>query len=220
MMRTLMLGAFLATAIVIAPAPSTVSATGSSTLPVWIGAPFIGSYGGTGGRGGYPPHNPYSGNWAMDLFRTSAKTVADVTSTNVYVYAKPKYPDKATITAKVVSVKNSSCGAGKNIRVEIFNEGVSVGWISYTHVKSSFAIGYTGPISTWGGKLGTIWYGTPTDDSCWQVNYVTSGHVHIEARNTVGTSCYRKLDPGSTVARGEFIGYIGRNDSGACDPGA
>jgi hypothetical protein len=194
--------------------PSTAEAAGRANTPVWLGAPFAGKYGGTSGRPDTRPgvHERYWGQWAADLYAPK--------NTGVYLYAAPKDSRlNSAITAKVLSVNPVSCGfsrGGYNVTIGIYHSGTHVGSALYTHISSPAKKGTS--ISRWGGKIGVVgWY---TKSDCWYVSTAAGAHVHFEARNAVGSSCYRGVSKGQSYARSEFIGYIGRNDSGACAPGA
>ena len=138
--------------------------------------------------------------------------------TGVYVYAAPKDPAKA-IKAYVVGISAVSCGAsrgGYNVKVEFRDGGAVVGSVLYTHVVN-LRVGL-GEIGRWGTRLGDVGYWS-APSSCWQVTAPSGAHTHLEMGNKVGSSCYRNLPAGSQVAS-EFLGYIGRNDAGACAAGA
>lgn len=204
----------LAVLVTLTPAP-VASAAGSATTPVWLGAPFTGQYGGTSGRPDTRPgHHPvYVGQWSADLYAPKG--------TNVRLYVAPKDNSlNSKITAKVLSVSEASCGASKGgyaVKVGIFHSGTQIGWVYYGHL-SSVAVSANQTINRWDTKLGVVgWF---TRSSCWDVRTSEGAHVHYEAMNVRGTSCYRAVSKGQAFGKTEYVGYIGRNDSGACEAGA
>jgi hypothetical protein len=205
-MRKVWLFCAVLVGLLVIPAP--VGAAGSRSTPVWIGAPHAGQY----QRQAMPGHHqPSVGQWAMDFYAPGG--------TGVYVYAAPKDSSKS-IRAYVTAISASSCGANKagyNVKVEFRHSGTPVGYVLYSHVVN-LRVGQ-GEINRWGTRIGDVGYWS-SPSSCWQVRGPSGAHTHIEMANYLGSSCYRGLPAGSRIARGEFLGYIGRNDAGACAAGA
>lgn len=202
-----------------------VSAAGSSTTPVWVGAPFRGAYAGTNNRpaGSLPGrHTPvytvpgynYTHDWSMDFYAPAG--------TDVMVFAAPKnsvYNNE--ITAQVLSVR-AACGSGVIgnggyvVIVGIVHAGVRVGSVAYAHVNPDFDrngvtnstdISFRGTVSRWGGYIGKV--GSYVRNSCWDVGTTNGHHVHVEFANVKNYACYRDLAPGSVISQGEFMGYVG-----------
>jgi hypothetical protein len=217
----LMAASVVGTVVHVTPA----SAAGSATTPVWVGAPFRGTYAGTGGRPATSlpgrhapvygvPGFSYLHDWAMDFYAPAG--------TEVRVYAAPKNAAlNSQITARVLSVR-ATCASGVighggyAVFVGIFHSGVRVGSIAYAHVNPDFDrngvtnsadIGYRGSLSRWGGYIGKV--GAYTRNSCWDVGSTSGHHVHLEFANVRNYSCYRNLGAGSVIAQGEYMGYLG-----------
>jgi hypothetical protein len=201
------------------------SAAGSSTTPVWVGAPYRGAYAGTNGRptsslpGAHGavytvPGYSYRHDWAMDFYAPAG--------TQVRLYAAPKNTAyNRTITAKVLNVR-AACRSGVIsqggyvVFVGIFHEGVRVGDIAYAHVNPDFDgngvtnsadVNFRGSLNRWGGYIGTI--GRYTRNGCWDVGSTAGHHLHLEFANVRNYSCFRKLSAGSVISQHEYMGYLG-----------
>lgn len=184
-----------------------------SGLVAWVGSPIVGTVSSA------PPHTqPYGEQWALDIRRSSS---ADV---KVYVAADPARDPR--ISTRILRV-SYACGAkagetaaqrlargGKRVLVGVYYDYSSttsrrlIGYIDYSHVNTSRAIGdYNVAVSRWGGSVGTM--GTNyISNSCW-----TGPHVHLGMRNTSGTSCYwAGLTTGRGLSTSQYIGYLGYNN--------
>lgn len=216
------------------------AAAGSSSTPIWVGAPHRCTYAGTSGRPasslpgrhapvyGVPGYS-YLHDWAMDCYAPAG--------TAVRVYVAPKNSSLGSqITASVLSV-TPACGSGVignggyAVFVGIYHSGVRVGSLAFAHVWPDFNrsgsttgadTGFRGSISRWGGYIGTI--GRFTRNPCWDVANVNGHHTHLEFVNVRNYSCYRNLAAGSTIAAGEYQGYLGGSYASArnrpCPAGA
>lgn len=207
-------------------AGTTSGGSGSSTTPIWIGAPYQGRY--AGAAGGPPasslpgrhapvytvPGYSYLHDWGMDFYAPAG--------TEVRMYAAPKNSALGSaITAQVIGVR-AACKSGNTshggyvVFVGLFHSGVRVGNVAYSHVMPDFNrdgvtnaadTGFRGNISRWGGFIGRV--GKFTYNDCWQVSTTAGHHLHIEMSNVRHFSCFRAMPAGSVIRVSEYMGYLG-----------
>lgn len=220
--------------------PSSYAAADSVNTPIWVGAPFQGSWPGSARWAGSLPqsHTPvytvagfgYTHDWAMDYYAPAG--------TPVRVYAAPK--DGAIggrVTARVLKV-GAACRTGNlnaggyQVQVGLYDGAIRVGTVTYAHVNPDFNgngrtdaadVNYRGGISRWGGYIGKV--GAYARNSCWDVSNTTGHHLHMEFANVKNYSCYRPGVPqNATLRASEYIGYLGgafaRTTRQACPHGA
>lgn len=206
------------------PPPAGLPAPSMDTK-VWVGAPFAGRWAGSSTSTGSLPqnHNPvfsvpghsWVSDWAMDYYGPAG--------TPVKLFVAPK-DDRlnSRITAQVLDVRptckrlNGETSAqqlsrgGYAVFVGVFDGGVRVGTVSYSHVSPAFAADYRGNMPRWGGDIGTV--GQYSRNSCWNVTSQAGHHVHAEFsnENQRQMSCYRPGVPqNASLTANEYIGYLG-----------
>jgi hypothetical protein len=146
-------------------------------------------------------HENYAADWATDLY------AAPGTNVRVWVlYATSAY------TLKITSVSDTSCGAGKRVRVGVFFGGQERGWVQYDHLNTAVTMGSNvsngaslGTTSNWGLK------------SCYQVSSDSGVHVHASMKNSgSGYSCWadRGQPGGAVLASKSDLGMIGSPNNG------
>lgn len=182
----------------LAVAEQPASAAISST-PVWIGAPYDGSY-----RNGTRPGQHGGNQVAFDYYAPSGRAVK--------IYAAPKNSAyNSQITAHVIG---SGAGSGNAARcgyyaiVEIRRSGNPIGRVTFSHLAAKASLR---TISRWGGTVGTIarlpWGYT---SGCYQVNTVSGEHTHIEFRNYNTTRAACAQDYGAVSKKAtNYQGYLG-----------
>ncbi|MEX0666608.1 MAG: hypothetical protein WD598_17780 [Acidimicrobiia bacterium] len=147
-------------------------------------------------------HNAWGSDWATDLYAASG--------TKVYFrYTGPT----GKVSLSLSPPTNTSCGAGKRVRINIAIDGRSLGYVQYEHLNTSgtnFADGITN-----GEYLGSIkWWGNL---SCYAVKSSTGlQHVHFAATQTNRFSCW--IDYGSVgtlVSHNSPIAILGANNTAA-----
>jgi hypothetical protein len=147
-------------------------------------------------------HNPYSFQWATDLYGAA--------DTEVRVYgSSPQGP----VTFKRVSTLDtcSSYGAniaGSGVTFDVLVDGSRVGQVKYDHLDL-VDVGNE-PIAS-GAKVGEI-TSESLHPSCYQVP-----HAHIQFKNTEGDqSCYMDHgDTGQTLNAGVALGVLGSSNTNA-----
>ncbi len=191
------------------------ASTATNRESVVVGMPFSGKWAwtlskspcGSDACDSYPKyHARYSADWATDLYAAPG-TAVKLRLTN------------ATGTLRYsASTSDTSCGAGKRVRINLTIDGLSVGWIQYEHLDttgvslSTIKNGMTlGKLKNWGYK------------TCYQVRSDAGVHAHVGMANTTNYSCwiaYSKV--GSSLTGGSAIGIVGANNTGyqqACPMG-
>lgn len=185
-------------------APS-ASAVGDQAV---IGMPFTGKWAYsttvnppyTDNNSSYPSvHDNYTADWATDVYATGGTDVR----------IKVNYPSSG-YTLNVSSVTDTSCGAGKRVRVSIKFSGVEVGWAQYDHLDTTISNGTAlnngdslGKTKNWGFK------------SCYQVSGDSGVHVHFGMKNTqANNACYEPHLVGETLTSSAALGLLGAQNSG------
>jgi hypothetical protein len=211
--RALMGVMLLLAAVTVMIVPSASPAAAANTESVQIGMPFTGKWaynahvdppyvdscpGGGYGCPGFSSHpsvhqswSPESGEWGTDLYYAGGSTAVKLRVSNA----------SGTVTYSWKSV-SGSCGGSTGINV--FVDGVHVGWLYYTHLSNAVT---SGPITN-GMTLGTM---------ALQSGGCNPGtHMHAEFRNTnSGYSCYYDQgNPGVTLGGGTAIALLGANNTG------
>lgn len=187
----------------------------ASTTEVWVGSPANGKWPSACSEKSYFPTNRCSlppfhwdlesgtgnqddGDWSVDL-RFPGKTA-------LYLFVAPQNVSD-TITAKVESVREA-CQSGKGakaVRIGIYHGSAKIGQLIYAHVVPDAKVKAGASISRWGGAIGTVADGLPKNDTCW-----TNPHVHFEAYNVAGYSCYNKgYGPDASISSTNFLGFLG-----------
>lgn len=134
-------------------------------------------------------HTPGSGDWATDL------------------YAAEGTPVKLEVTAATGSLSyswaSSTTSCGQSTRLNVFVDGVNVGWLYFAHLNNAV----TGGSITNGMTLGYVknWGGCNPGT-----------HVHVEFRNASSYSCYYDNgNPGISLGDGAGLGVLGSTKSSA-----
>jgi hypothetical protein len=183
------------------------------TTEVWVGAPASGSWPASCSGKKYYPSNTCSlppfhwdlnsgsgtkddGDWSADLIIPGGN--------QVYLYVAPQVTANV-ITAKVESV-GQACASGNGgmvVRIGVYNGTAKIGQILYAHLTQGTTPA-VGTIARWGGYLGTVASGLPSDATCW-----TAPHVHFELYNVENYACYLNRSPGSVFSSTNFMGFMG-----------
>jgi hypothetical protein len=209
--------ALTATFILFFAQVSTASAAPSGQV-AWIGSPVAGTVSSTPSN-----HAPaYGAQWATDI-ETYDQAV------NVYVAADPGRDPN--LSARILSVDyacgpipgESSAGrlarGGKRVMIGVYYSGALIGRLYYAHVETNLPVGnHNVTVSRWGGTVGTVGsyraQKKPDGSYCW-----TGRHVHFEASNQVGLSCYWS-GLSARISRNQYIGYVGyKSPTKACPNG-
>jgi hypothetical protein len=187
-----------AAAVLVAPLAAHAA---TSNTPVWIGAPYAGSY-----KNGTRPGQHGGNQVAFDFYASAGTTVK--------VYAAPKnsaYDNQITAhitqtgVARVVA-SETAAQCGYYAVVQIRHNGNEIGQIKYAHLASAPALGQ---ISRWGGTVGTIAALPFGDSPCYQVSNSSGRHIHIELRS-YGSRPACGHDYGAvSLQPTNYIGYIG-----------
>lgn len=175
---------------------------------VWVGAPFSGSWPGSDGcsNAKYPSNTcslpkyhwtAFGGQWSADWPKSANATVK--------LYVAPQIASDLVET-KVESV-SASCKDGRKggmtVKIGVYVQGAKVGTLAYAHLNPTVKAGY--PVARWGGTLGTVFSTTTKDPLCW-----TGPHVHFEAANVSGYSCYNGgFSAGQSFSATNFVGFVG-----------
>lgn len=152
-------------------------------------------------------HEKYSADWATDLYAPPGTAV------------KFNVSGATTGLSYSASITDTSCGAGKRVRITLKTGGTTLGWAQYDHLDitgisfASIANNKTlGVTKNWGKK------------SCYVVSSDAGVHTHFSAANTSKYSCW--IDYGSVgtpLAANATIAIVGSNNTGVqqkCSPGA
>jgi hypothetical protein len=140
-------------------------------------------------------HDNHSADWGTDIYAlpgTEAKLKVNGASGNA--------------TYSVSSVTDTSCGAGKRVRVAIKVDDKNIGWVQYDHLDTALANGDSLQL---GGLLGkTKNWGNL---SCYRVSSNAGVHLHVGLKNTEDNhSCYADQgNPGKSLSAGDKLGVIG-----------
>jgi hypothetical protein len=177
---------------------SATPAAADSTHQVAIGMPFSGKWAYNTDR--YAPyddstsshpsvhHTPGGGDWATDLYGgegTAVKLKVGAATGNV-----------------TFSWASSSTSCGQSTRINVFVDGVSVGWLYFAHVNNAVTSG----IITNGMTIGTVHNWGDCNPGV---------HVHVEFHNTANYACYVAYDhAGVSVGEGANIGVLGSINTG------
>lgn len=188
----------VASSIAIVATTQPASAAVSNT-PVWIGAPYDGSY-----MSGTRPGTHGGNQIAFDYYGPAGRTVK--------IYAAPKNSAyNSQITAHITQSgagSNDAAKCGYYAVVEIRHSGNPIGRVTFSHLTSKAA---TKSISRWGGTVGTI-AKLPYNSGakCYQVSGPSGAHTHIEFRNYNSTRPACAHDYGAVSKKaGNYQGYLG-----------
>ena len=132
---------------------------------------------------------PGGGDWATDLY---ASVGTDVKLNIPYATGSLTY-----------SWASSSTSCGQSTRLNIFVDGVNVGWLYFAHLNNAVT---SGAISN-GMTLGTVkdWGGCNPGP-----------HVHVEFHNATNFSCYvDNGHPGVALTAGSNLGVLGSDNAAA-----
>ena len=176
-------------------------ADAAANTPIWIGAPFAGSY-----RDATRPgaHTPTSG-WhvAYDFYARA--------NTTVRFYAAPKNPaHNNQVTAAIINSGPTCSNARLNgywAIVEVRHNGVAVGQVLYSHLAREAT---RGAISRWGGTVGTV-AALPFNSGsrCYAVRNADGQHVHMDLKN-LGSRPACAHDWGAVaIPETRYQGYLG-----------
>jgi hypothetical protein len=148
------------------------------------------------------------GSWSVDFYAPS--------NTQVKFYGYGVGAAGSSLTARVHAIA-PTCGSdsfgqfgGNTVFVDIFQGGVSLGWVSYGHLKD-IAVSAGQYISN-GQVLGKTHWWTNAPGQCYVVNTENGVHTHIEMWTDYGRfACFKDWGPlGTQLSYTDWLGDIGR----------
>lgn len=194
---TLVAVASTAVAIATTPTFEEQPAYAANTETAVIGTPY------TGGWSTYvhpASHANYSADWATDIY---ALPGAEAKFNVSYVSGNAVYT--------VSNVADTSCSAGKRVRVNVKVDNVDVGWVQYEHLETDITDGsiiqpgaLLGKTKNWGNL------------SCYQVSNDNGVHLHVGMKNTQDKhACYVNHNTqGIILGGGANLGVLGSSNTG------
>lgn len=174
------------------PGPGEGVAEGANTETAVIGMPFPGKW----SSFVHPSSHHYgSADWATDVY-APPDTEAKLNVGNV----------SGTATYTTSNIADTSCSAGKRVRVNIKVDNVDVGWVQYEHLDTSLTNDTTLLPGSVLGKTKN-WGNLP----CYQVSNNNGVHLHVGMKNVQDNhSCYTDHGTqGVALAEGTNLGTIG-----------
>lgn len=158
---------------------------------------------------------PYGGKWSSFVHPSSHPNYSADWATDVY--APPDTEAKLTVnnasgdaTYTVSNVDDTSCGAGKRVRVNVRIDNTNVGWVQYEHLDTSLENGDSLQPGSILGKTKN-WGNLP----CYQVTNDKGVHLHVGMKNAQDNhSCYvDHEDQGKSLNEGTALGVIGSSNT-------
>ena len=187
---------------------------------VFPGAP----YSGTWNLGNNAPpsthHRPWVGDWAVDYYQSPG------VQGNFYAASNDG-------TASGIVTKGSSClspsdWAGWAYKFQVQNNSGNRGWYLLAHVSDYGPPNPLGPpyqladnqTVTNGTLVGwtAYWGGGSGVGTCYQVNFASSNHFHVEMKNSTAvghTSCYYDWGISRQMTVTDWMGILGANTTTA-----
>lgn len=134
-------------------------------------------------------HVPGGGDWGTDLYAPAGTAV------------KLRVTSSGALTFSWRATTNGTCG--RRTQLNVFVDGVHVGWLYYEHLSGAVKSGAI----TNGMTLGTV----ANAGAC-----NAGPHIHVEFKNATNYACYTDNGrPGVKLSEGAALGMLGSANTGA-----